>query len=772
MATNSAIKKYLIPFVNAAENELIFIPQGLVEGTHKPLVKWRESGVDIDTALKFKSSDLFNIAVKTGKRLIAFDCDSLEAFDFVNSRTPVNTLVTGSGALDRATFWFTVDKPFNAVRIVSQVSNGKLEVKYEGQSQTVYGSHRSGDGREYSILRGEVIQPIPATLLELVTKQETETKPSYRDSLDETQWEAEWVRDYKIAHSIADFYEARLLGKDNDPLSSRESWLSVMQAIGNRFGDDYSVTEELCQRFTWEEYHDTIKDQLSSFVATTNVTFGTLVKFGKDIGWQLPSELKADAQPVNKQFIIGKDGSTIADDGEDSAESFKLNDPFADQKKQASTPYTVYSASRVKLDNERGYYFKVDKHWEFLGWNTSKIQIMTGDWLLNNGRRNDTSEVRELMNQERVRWQYGDHQPNSLLGFRNGFLDPVTGSFSEWNDSVFVTRYIDCDYKANYEPSDEPKGFINHLRFMFKEFADDVAIPIIRAYINCVLRNDTKHQTFLSIIGNAGTGKSVISKLIEAILTDSATTITLTELAGSHGTETLVGKSFITVHEVEASESRMDQTKLKQLTGGDSIFINPKGAKGYKANINANIMILSNRFLSFKDDAGSMARRMIQLPVLATESEVKLKWNPDLDEELKTEIPQIVSWALADTDSRRLLHFAPSDNRLARHLGAYQDVVDPATKAIDDILVFDIKHRASNGDLKFALETYLSYHNPSKTMPSWEHLSELIIKVGKRYDVEVVRGKSNGKRGLIGVKVDKALLDEITKEISLSRGYR
>ena len=139
----------------------------------------------------------------------------------------------------------------------------------------------------------------------------------------------------------------------------------------------------------------------------------------------------------------------------------------------------------------------------------------------------------------------------------------------------------------------------------------------------------------------------------------NVSSLPLEKFSDSHGLETTLGKLVNIVTDVGEID-KVSEGMIKQFTGGDHMFFNPKFKQGFSAKPTAKLIFSTNTRPPFRDRSEGIWRRMLLAPFAVT---IPLEeQNPNLAEELTQELSGIFNWAV---DGYRSLlqrgHFAEPD---------------------------------------------------------------------------------------------------------------
>jgi hypothetical protein len=154
-----------------------------------------------------------------------------------------------------------------------------------------------------------------------------------------------------------------------------------------------------------------------------------------------------------------------------------------------------------------------------------------------------------------------------------------------------------------------------------------------KAFIWSIFEEKDENRVFLYWYDEGKQGKSeAINILDKYILKNAFVSFDFFKL-NSHSAESLIDKRLVVQH--EAVVKKLSAIPLvKQITGGDSVVINPKGRKQYSLHIDAKIIVLSNSS-PIVSSQGSELSRLLPIKNLPRKEE---HFIPFFKEKLKEEI--------------------------------------------------------------------------------------------------------------------------------------
>lgn len=116
-------------------------------------------------------------------------------------------------------------------------------------------------------------------------------------------------------------------------------------------------------------------------------------------------------------------------------------------------------------------------------------------------------------------------------------------------------------------------------------------------------------QKALLLLGRAGAGKGTLLKLLEYFHPKRAA-LPMERLRETFALEPIIGTTLVTANETKY----IAEEPFKEITGGDSISVNRKNKSAVTVVFKGTIVMSSNVLPAFKDEDGSIARRICALP--------------------------------------------------------------------------------------------------------------------------------------------------------------
>lgn len=246
-----------------------------------------------------------------------------------------------------------------------------------------------------------------------------------------------------------------------------------------------------------------------------------------------------------------------------------------------------------------------------------------------------------------------------VIPLRNGLLKLDGRELLEHTPNYFSTYCLSFDYA----PAAGCPRWMSFLEQVFP--GDPKAQALLQEWFGYVLSSRTDLQQMLMLIGDPGTGKGTIIRVLERMIAaGSRSGISLKDLGGQFGKWLLVDQTLVVFSDarVHANNTGALETLL-QVIGEDEIVANRKNQPFWKGRSGARFMLASNRVPEFPDESGALKRRCLYLH---TPNPYKGKKNQNFEAQLAAELSGIFNWALAglrrlDANNGRFTSAASAD---------------------------------------------------------------------------------------------------------------
>lgn len=241
-----------------------------------------------------------------------------------------------------------------------------------------------------------------------------------------------------------------------------------------------------------------------------------------------------------------------------------------------------------------------------------------------------------------------------LIACENGVLDLTTGKLRPGLPEDMISKHIE----VNYSPDAYAPKWQKFLEDIFQ--GDQKVIQYVQRCVGYTLTGSIKEQCLFILLGYGANGKSTFLEVLHKLFGEygqSAPFSTFERQQGgtrqSNDLAVLDGKRFISASEPRQG-SVFDESRLKQLTGGDIITARFLHQEYFSFRPIGKIWIAANHAPIVKDDSAGFWRRVHKIdfnerfwdadnPDKPTGAKVK---NTQLNEELFSEMSGIFNWAV------------------------------------------------------------------------------------------------------------------------------
>ncbi|MCK5613788.1 hypothetical protein KAR91_68620, partial [Candidatus Pacearchaeota archaeon] len=210
-----------------------------------------------------------------------------------------------------------------------------------------------------------------------------------------------------------------------------------------------------------------------------------------------------------------------------------------------------------------------------------------------------------------------DHpHPNNLIIFKNGMLDVteyMKGNIVLHNSDPRLFTYNVFPY--DYNPDIWSNLHEDTCNQIFSEDAE--CIRALAQWFGYNLVPDMTQEKLMIFIGDARTGKSTILETLHGMLGKKQYSATSFQaLANTHGLYPLIGKLAATLGDARTPRKGEADAALQtilQITGRDSITVNPKYIQPFDLYLTCRFTIAMNDLPGFSDPAKALVARSIIL---------------------------------------------------------------------------------------------------------------------------------------------------------------
>ena len=345
-----------------------------------------------------------------------------------------------------------------------------------------------------------------------------------------------------------------------------------------------------------------------------------------------------------------------------------------------------------------GYWQKItdDQMFELIRYTAIESQVPSqvydnSDWII--------STIKELLAKGR-RSTEDPSTETTVINFKDKTLKiEKDGSIKEYNHEK--DDFLKYKLSYNYDgQADCPKWkkFLSQVirkpdskgRAIFKaeplpEEIDHETINVIQEYIGYCFSKSFRYEKMLVCTGGGSNGKSVFFNVIEALI-GKANMSTL-DLASINVSSLRVGMENKLVN----FSSEIGNTKdlnfdlVKKIVSGEPILINPKYLQPYETRSYGKLIFNGNSLLQKVEHSTAFFRRFIIVNFLCKIEGENIKY--DLTDELKTELPGIMNWAIEGLQRLNKNGFTKS-RQIEKTVKDYQAYMDNVHHFLDEFNIY------------------------------------------------------------------------------------
>lgn len=329
-----------------------------------------------------------------------------------------------------------------------------------------------------------------------------------------------------------------------------------------------------------------------------------------------------------------------------------------------------------------------------------------------------------------------------LLGTPGGTVDLRTGNLRPALRGDMITKQTAV---APAPPGSTPTLWLKFLDEIFDGDAETIAF--LQRAAGYALTGQTSEHKLLFLYGSGRNGKSVFLNALFDIWGDYArragSATFLNKQNPSHPTSVagLQGARLVAGSELPAGKT-WDESVIKDLTGGDKLTARFMRGDFFDFLPQLTLMIAGNNLPSFRGVDEAIRSRVVLVPFTVTIPEERR--DVGLPDTLRGEAREILRWAIEGAVQWQANGLAVPSS-IAAASADYFDSEDTVGRFLDD------ETRSNSGNFVSARDLHIRFTQwcDEQRLASWTQLT-LIKDLRQRGYQD---GKSNGKRGLKGLKL-------------------
>ncbi len=220
-----------------------------------------------------------------------------------------------------------------------------------------------------------------------------------------------------------------------------------------------------------------------------------------------------------------------------------------------------------------------------------------------------------LITMEGVQKQFSDlyNFPAQWINFKNGFYDPVGQRIMPHDPKYLSINQIPFSFEPEKWKSSLPSGDITE-QFLANAVPNKEDQQMVWEYLGYCMTTDTQMQKFLMLLGNGGTGKSVLISVFQNIISPvNCSGISLQNLNERFYPTSLFGKLLNACGDIPCREMKSTDV-LKKVVGEDAILYEKKSQDPLLFFSHAKLLFSANAMPENLDDkSDAFSRRLMVL---------------------------------------------------------------------------------------------------------------------------------------------------------------
>lgn len=361
--------------------------------------------------------------------------------------------------------------------------------------------------------------------------------------------------------------------------------------------------------------------------------------------------LKEEYKELRQEEIISRNAELLE----------RVNDPsytptFADDDKDTvicewlkSTPImqkNAYDAESDQFYNYNGRYWQEVHENKFMREVDKALTIAMPDGY-------DNKKLNSITKMLKIRVPEKPERNKELVGFANGVFNLKKRTFSPHGATHGLLSCSDVVYDENEIKCPNFMKWLTSAAKCATEEETQAKLQLIGALFYYTVFRKTEWNTFFEVVGEGGTGKSVLLDILAALCgQDNVATASINSIENeTFGLEHLINKSVLIIP--EADKYTGDGNTLKAITGNDVIEIPRKYKTTISTKLEMPVVIAGNQPMAITDKSSGLFRRriVIRMDNVIPENEKDYM----LSEKLKKEASAIMNWLLLNFDDAIVL---------------------------------------------------------------------------------------------------------------------
>lgn len=322
------------------------------------------------------------------------------------------------------------------------------------------------------------------------------------------------------------------------------------------------------------------------------------------------------------------------------------------------------------------------------------------------------------------------------IAFRNGVYNLTTEKLQPFTPDIIILNKIDWNYNADaYDPN------VNNLLNRLACGDKSVRALLCEVVGYCFYRRNELRKAFI-LIGEKQNGKSTYLKLINFLLgKDNVTNLDLAELGQRFKPAELFGK-LANIGDDIGDDFIQNPAIFKKVVSGDPVNVERKGENPFNLKNYSKFLFSANNIPRIKDKSGAVISRLVIIPFNARFTPEDKDFDPYIIYKVTTEnaMEYLINLGL-DGLKRVLKTYMFTENESTKTaLKEYEENNNPVLLFLKELEITDIVNKSTR-DIFSKYQMFCAENNYTAMS-----LGELSKVIKKRYNVEIIDKKVNGKR--------------------------
>jgi putative DNA primase/helicase len=261
--------------------------------------------------------------------------------------------------------------------------------------------------------------------------------------------------------------------------------------------------------------------------------------------------------------------------------------------------------------------------------------------------------------------------PGEVVAVTNGLLHVTSRELYDHDPRFFTRVAVPFDYQPD---GAEPERWLTFLNELWP--GDTEAVAALQEWFGYVISGRLDLHKILLLVGPMRSGKGTIARVLTALVgRPNVAGPTLASLGMNFGLSPLLAKTLAIVSDARlGTGSDTVVERLLSISGEDAITVDRKYRDPWTGKLGCRFLIISNELPNFGDASGAIASRFVLL-------ETRRSWlgreNTRLTDELFTELPGILRWALEGLDRLTVTNRFTNVTSSTDAIAALTDMVSP-----------------------------------------------------------------------------------------------